>query len=112
MDKTVRRIHRYSIPATENQVESVQMRKGGTIVHVDSKSGLVYESKNANDPRVYIDFWVMFEDDEEEFVTRHFIPVTTGKPIDDGLIFVSSVIVKSDDLFGGAIAYHIFEKLV
>lgn len=105
----MRTIHRYTIPATENGVESVQMRKGGTIVHVDSKSGLVYE---AEQPVVYIDFWVMFDEDSEEFETRHFIPVTTGKPIEDELIFIGSVVVKDDHIFGGAMAYHVFEKLV
>lgn len=107
-----RKIHRYTIPASENQVESVQIRKGGTIVHLDSKSGIVYDGKDGDNPTVYIDFWVMFDDDEEEFVTRHFIPVTTGKPIDDGLIFVGTVVVKNDDIFGGALSYHVFEKLV
>lgn len=105
-------IHRYSIPASENQVESVQIRKGGTIVHVDSKSGLVYEGKDGDNSTVYIDFWVMFDGDEDEFVTRHFVPVTTGQPIEDNLIFVSTVVVKNDDIFGGAVAYHVFEKLV
>lgn len=105
----MRKIHRYTIPASENDVQSVQMRKGGTIVHVDSKSGLVYESEK---PVVYIDFWVLFDEDVEDFETRHFIPVTTGKPIEDELIFVGSVVVKSDDIFGGAMAYHVFEKLV
>lgn len=104
-----RKVHRYTIPALENQVESVQIRKGGTIVHVDSKSGLVYEAEK---PVVYIDFWVMFDEDSEEFETRHFIPFTTGKSIDDDLVFVGSVVVKNDEIFGGAMAYHVFEKFV
>lgn len=107
-----RKIHRYSIPASENQVESVQIRKGGTIVHVDSKSGVVFDGKDGDNASVYIDLWVMFDENSEEFETRHFVSVTTGRPIDDELVFIGSVIVKSDEIFGGAMAYHVFEKFV
>lgn len=96
----MRKIHRYAIPVTD-ETQSIQLPKGGRITHCDSKSGIGF-----------VDFWVLFDEDTTEVETRHFVTVPTGQPIDDELAFVGTVLQRSDNIFGGALVWHVFEKFV
>lgn len=103
-----RRIYRFPIRVCD-ETQAVQWRKGGIIVHVDSKSGVAYDEESKTSV-MFVDFWVMFDDTENEFETRHFVTIPTGKPIPDDAEFVGTILAKNDDIFGGALVFHVFEK--
>lgn len=101
----MRKIHRYAIPVGDD-TESVQLPIGGYVIHVESKT----------DPK-FVHLWVMFDDDVNEFETRFFNTIPTGKPIADDLSYIGTALSKSVDLSVGeeqetTCAWHVFERIL
>lgn len=106
-----RKIYKYTIEATDS-VQSVQMSKGATITHLDCLPNSLIRTADDDKVHSFISMWAMFDDDSTEVETRHFVTVPTGKPIDDELLFVGTVVQTSDEIFGGYLVWHVFEKFV
>lgn len=109
----MRTVHRYPIEIKSGP-QMVQWRKGGEIRLVGQKSPDIIDVKTefGTRPTSFIDLWVEIDDEIDDFDTRHFEIVGTGHPIPRDAEFMGSIVQRSDDIFGGALVWHVYEHKI
>lgn len=106
----MRTVHRFPLEI-KSGIQPIQWRKGGQIRLVGQKNPNFIEisTDNGTITKSFLDLWVELDDDVTDFETRHFEVFGTGHTVPYGAEFLGSIIQRSDDIFGGALVWHVYE---